>query len=664
MAKQLIITCLGGILLEVDSLEITDLSKKAKAIIVYLACNPSEHQREKIADIFWGSSQSKITSARNNLRGQITQLRKALAPYLIFSRETISFNTDAQYRLDVAELNLAVKKYTIPREENYTVSNLVKLQNALSLYQGDFLDGFYLPDAELFEEWAFGQRESLKFTVINGFLHLITGYRILNNYIDGIRWAHRVLEIDPYNETAHSQLIYLLAANGQRGLAIEHFQHYQKKIRQELNIPPGPQIEEIYQQILQADIVPQIVTLDPGLLSSTPYKGLNPFKETDWFDFYGREEFVKRLVKAVYSRPIIAVIGPSGCGKTSVVKAGLLPQLRLNMPLSRKIVHHLDRQFHWLTIEFRPGSQPFHSLASALVPFLSKETTETEILIEAQKLATTLRKKELMLSVVIKRILALKEENNLLTENLMRFPSRILLVINQFEEIFTLCDDPTECQTFIDILLGGIKTFKELTQSDYSIVFTLRADLMGQVLLHRILADALQESTEILGTMTRKELTQAIKSPAQSRGVEFESGLLERILDDVGDSPGNLPLLEFAMTQLWDVRDGNLLRHSGYDNIGQVEGALARYAEHVYNTLSPNEKKLVKAISSQLVNPGEGTEDIRRQTKRSELSGEGWQLVQKLADARLVVTGIDPNGHEIVEIIHEALIHGWARMSA
>jgi hypothetical protein len=128
---------------------------------------------------------------------------------------------------------------------------------------------------------------------------------------------------------------------------------------------------------------------------------------------------------------------------------------------------------------------------------------------------------------------------------------------------------------------------------------------------------------------------------------------------DVGDEPGNLPLLEFALSALWGQRQGNLMTHDAYVNIGGVAGALARHANEVYANLSPEEQRLARRAFVQLVQPGEGTEDTRRVASRSELTDEEWQLIQKLANERLVVTGVDESGRETAEVVHEALIRSW-----
>ena len=136
---------------------------------------------------------------------------------------------------------------------------------------------------------------------------------------------------------------------------------------------------------------------------------------------------------------------------------------------------------------------------------------------------------------------------------------------------------------------------------------------------------------------------------------------MERILDDVGDKPGNLPLLEFTLTLLWERQTDGWLTHEHYEAMGSVEGALAAYADQVYAELTPEEQERARHALVQLVRPGEGTEDTRRVMTRAELGEENWKLIQHLADRRLVVTGRDAAGRETAEVVHEALIGRWGR---
>jgi hypothetical protein len=235
---------------------------------------------------------------------------------------------------------------------------------------------------------------------------------------------------------------------------------------------------------------------------------------------------------------------------------------------------------------------------------------------------------------------------------------RLLLVADQFEELYTLCQVKEEQERFADGLLTAI------AQENITLVLTLRADFYGYVLSYRPLRDALQEYTpQLLSSMKREELQAAIELPAQKLEVQLEPRLTQRILDDVGEEPGNLPLLEFALTRLWEKQINRDLTHQAYEEIGGVKKAIANHAEQVYKQLSEIEKKQAQRIFVQLVRPGEGTEDTRRVATRAEVGEDNWNLVSYLAGypARLVVTGrLEPE--DTVEVVHEALIREWGTL--
>ena len=233
-----------------------------------------------------------------------------------------------------------------------------------------------------------------------------------------------------------------------------------------------------------------------------------------------------------------------------------------------------------------------------------------------------------------------------------------MLVADQFEELYTLCQVKEEQERFANELLTAI------AQKNITLVLTLRADFYGYVLSYRPFRDALQEFTpQLLSSMKREELQQAIELPAQKLEIQLEPQLTQRILDDVGEEPGNLPLLEFALTRLWEKQINRELTHQAYEEIGGVKKAIANHAEQIYQKLSETEKKQAQRIFVQLVRPGEGTEDTRRIATRAEVGEDNWNLVSYLAgyQARLVVTGRQ-EPEDTVEVVHEALIREWGTL--
>ena len=419
--------------------------------------------------------------------------------------------------------------------------------------------------------------------------------------------------------------------------------------------PTAAALAEAVREALQISATDWLSTIAPGVsvassvatgitantpLPASPYRGLYAFQEEDAPYFFGRERAIETLYGQLTTQPLVGLLGASGSGKSSVVLAGLLPRLRASAGRAQgPPLPHGDG--HWTILSLRPGARPLASLATALTHQLAPaDTTAEELLRQSKKLAEALLVGDLLLRDILERL-----------------PSPLLLILDQFEELFTLVHDPAERQQFLAHLLGAASVADKR-----HILLTLRADFLGPALEYRPLADALQSGLVVLGPMSREELQRAIEKPAHKQRVSFEDGLVERILDDVGREPGNLPLLEFALTTLWERQAAGQLTHATYEAIGRVEGALTSYADGVLAGLNVAEQARARAIFTQMVRPGEGTEDTRRVASRTEIGTEHWPLVQKLADHRLIVTNRDPEGQETAEVVHEALIRTWGQL--
>ncbi|RCJ19564.1 hypothetical protein A6770_05315 [Nostoc minutum NIES-26] len=366
---------------------------------------------------------------------------------------------------------------------------------------------------------------------------------------------------------------------------------------------------------------------------------MSAFQEKDSEYFFGRETFVEGtkdkdgLIQVVHKQSLVTVVGSSGSGKSSVIFAGLIPRLRA--------------EGSWLIESFRPLNQPFFLLTSALVRSLKPKLDEIQQAREAAKLLADMNQ-----GLTLPQIVASILENH---------PNkRLLLVVDQFEELYTLCQDTQEQQRFVDALLTMIQSApRRLT-----LMLTLRTDFLNYALNYPPFGETLRQYRLLpLSAMSREDMQTVIERPAQKMQVQIEEGLTELILNDVKQEPGNLPLLEFALTQLWVKQNRGKLTHRAYAEIGGVAKALANHAEAVYGKLSEIEQKQAQRIFLQLVRPGEGTEDTRRLATPSEVGN--WELVTFLAgaEARLVVTGRDEQtGEEKVEVVHEALIREWERL--
>ena len=370
-----------------------------------------------------------------------------------------------------------------------------------------------------------------------------------------------------------------------------------------------------------------------GRLPENPYQGLSAFAEVDAPYFFGREKFLTELLEAVNNRSLVPIVGASGSGKSSVVFAGLVPQLR---------------EVGMQIVSFRLGNNPFDALASVLKNLpLPTEVIDNGWL---EELEVNLEGDEKALCRFIEETIKYQDKNNLLSQ-------RFILIADQFEELYTLAPESQQ-QPFLNALLYAIKF-----APNFCLVLTLRADFYGQAISHREFSDVLQKRIYNSSPMNREELRATIAQPAEKMKVQLESGLTDKLIDELGNQARSLPLLEFTLSLLWEKHYKWYLTHQAYKEIGGLKQALAQYADGVLHPLSTKDKERAERIFIQLISPGEGTEDTKRQATRGEVGEENWDLVHFLANKRLVVTGWDKkNKCQTVEIIHEVLIREWGML--
>jgi WD40 repeat protein/DNA-binding SARP family transcriptional activator len=334
-----------------------------------------------------------------------------------------------------------------------------------------------------------------------------------------------------------------------------------------------------------------------------PYKGLLAFEPEDSDVFFGREQTVGLLLGRLLARRLIVVIGASGIGKSSVVRAGVAAAIMRGEVAGSE---------GWSSVILTPGE---HAVAA-----LSEGLTDAD--------ATN---------------------------------GRVVLVVDQMEELFTACRDPTEREQFIDALLNLVDSHDR----SVLVVCALRADFCGHCAAIPRLALALSDTSVFLGVMTDGELRRAIEGPAVATGLRLETGLVDVMLSDLAHEPGSLPLLSHALLETWRRRSGRTLTLLGYQESGGVRGAIAKTAEAVWSdALTERRRPIARRIFLRLTELGEGTEDTRRRVTRSELvSGADADATDEvlglLVDRRLVTAD-----ETTVQVAHEALIREWPRLRA
>ncbi|MEU1338352.1 hypothetical protein [Streptomyces sp. NPDC005827] len=336
--------------------------------------------------------------------------------------------------------------------------------------------------------------------------------------------------------------------------------------------------------------------LAPDDGTPAPYLGLSRFEPGDQDRFFGRDRLTADLVRTAGAHRFTGLIGMSGSGKSSLLRAGLVPALRQAPPAARPAAVRI----------LTPGARPAGRHAPALTPAAGEGET--------------------------------------------------WVLVDQFEEVFTLCHDSDERVRFVEHLLTALDEDSRLR-----VVIAVRADFYGRCGEHHGLARALQSANLLVTPMNREELREAIVGPATAHGLVLERALSARIIDEVADEPGSLPLMSHALLETWRRRRGKTLTLKAYEAAGGIHGAIAATAEQVYTRLRPEQAALTRRLLLRLITPGEGAQDTRRPAPHSELNptsgADTDQILELLARARLVTLD-----DETVDLAHEALITAWPRL--
>jgi WD40 repeat protein/serine/threonine protein kinase len=371
-----------------------------------------------------------------------------------------------------------------------------------------------------------------------------------------------------------------------------------------------------------------------------PYKGLKAFSEADARNFFGREKLTHKLIHRMQEddqyRRFLAILGPSGSGKSSLVKAGLIPAIwRGEIPGSDE----------WVVTTMLPGAHPLDELEVALKRVAANY---------ANNLLEMLSQNDRGLVKVSQLILPDDD-------------SELVLVIDQFEELFTLVEDEATRVHFLDLIKSTITD----PRSRVRIIVTLRADFYDRPLYYPEFGEILRHRVETVLPLSTAEIEQAIIEPSKRLGIKYEDGLVAHIMGDVNYQAGALPLLQYALTELFERREGRIITHAAYQAIGGTIGALANRADELCNQLTPEGQAAVRQMFMRLVTLGEGTEDTRRRTPRAELLAVGNypdlidDIITTFADYRLLALDHNPITREpTVEVAHEAILREWERLRA
>jgi DNA-binding SARP family transcriptional activator/WD40 repeat protein len=594
---------------------------------------------DRILDELWGED---AEGKENALWVYVSRLRAILEPEREKRGEsTVLLRREHGYELsadpdsiDAHRFEEAVAKgHSLIRDDAAAASGI--LVEALGLWRGAALEDFAYDG---FAQTEITRLEELRLAAIGDRIEadLRRGQAgELVGELEALQQQH------PMQERFVGHLILALYRSGRQADALRTFERFRRHIGEELGIEPSPELRRLEEQVLLHDS--RIQARDPvakreagGEAGSVvnPFKGLRPFHEDDSSDFFGRDRLVADVVSRLdQGERLIGLVGPSGSGKSSLVRAGLIPALRKGAATGSD---------EWLFAQMVPGAHPFAELEAALLrSSLDAPDSLTEQLADPE-------------TGILRAVLRVLPSDT----------SRLLLVIDQLDELFTLVEDEDQRARF----LAGLLPALEDPHGRVMVVLTLRADFYDRPLAYPEFGSRLGDGVVNVVALTPDELEEAARGPAERAGVSFEPALLAALLTDVAGQPGALPLFQYTLTELFDRRVGDTLTSDSYSAVGGVRGALTRRADDLYARLDPDQQAAAKQLFLRMVTIADSDEWGRRIPASEILSLDvdvvALQGVIEVFGAHRLLT-LDRDyvtGSPTVEVAHEALLREWSRL--
>jgi WD40 repeat protein/DNA-binding SARP family transcriptional activator/energy-coupling factor transporter ATP-binding protein EcfA2 len=551
--------------------------------------------------------------ADHALRVQVWRLRRTLAPDGSGEPRLLSRAPGYLLRVEPGELDLDLFERQVAAgrtalEQGDPARAAQLLRSAEALWRGR-------PLADLeFEPFVRIEVERLEELRIAAVEQRVDAELALGRHAALVPELESAIAEQPLRERLRAQLMLALYRSGRQAESLAVYRRTREHLNDELGLEPGVALQQLERAILIQD-----PSLDAHPRSATaaqapalddeypvcPFKGLAAFEAADAEYFFGRVRLVGELTARIADSALLAIVGPSGSGKSSLLRAGLLPALAaVALPESEL----------WRQVLLRPGRRPATELARLLGGSLGQAIAR------------------------------------------LRPGGRIVIAIDQFEEVFTLCEDERERRAFIDALVEAAWD----PERRCALLLVLRADFFGRLGEFPDLAELVGAGHVLLGPMNGRELRSAIEGPAERAGLLVEPGLVEALVGDVAGEPGGLPLLSTALVDLWEQRQGRSLQLEAYERMGRVQGSVANHAERAYGSLSADQQQIARRLLLRLAAGGDDRPVTRRRVALTELDlgrdGSAARVLAALTDSRLLTAG-----DGAIEVAHEALLEHWPR---
>ncbi len=479
------------------------------------------------------------------------------------------------------------------------------LRDALALWRGDPLTG--VASLDLLD----GEVRRLQELRLLAVMERIDADLALGHDAELIGEIQRLVDSHPLQERLRAQLMLALYRSGRQAESLAVYRDASAVLREELGLEPGPALRELERMVLRQDEQLGTAPGPPAPLDGPGsvvcrFKGLAFFYVSDAEYFCGGERLVSDLVARLAEWTLVGILGPSGIGKSSLLRAGLLPALRSGV---------LPGSSRWRQVLLRPGEHPCEELARVLG--------------------------EGGLDGVLGRL---------------EPGERIVIAIDQLEELFTVCEQEPERAAFLKRLAAAANDHERRV----FVVCALRADFYGRLGSYPAFAKLLSQSHALVGPMDREELMQAVQQPAARAGLAIERALVDALVSDVVDEPGGLPLLSTSLLELWRGQQGQTLRFESYRRTGGVRGAVSRLAEATYLQLAEPQRRVAARVLLRLAGEEDGAL-VRRRVPAVQLQRVDGadRVLAALTDSRLLTVS-----EGAVELSHEALLREWPRYRA